>query len=126
MITHVYQIRNKIIIEDTSNFDTSNFEFFILNKFIFVINWQKVSRGGSMTDLVLNIDLNPNFGKTDLIMEESFLTLQGGPERMQQLWLLISWTSPMKQNCFLFYLVEHLFSNKMTPWSLVLGKVSGL
>ena len=54
------------------------------------------------------------------------LPIQGGPERMQQLWLLISWTSSMKQNCFLFYLVEHSFSNKMTPWSLVLGKVSGL
>ena len=50
-----------------------------------------------------------------------FLYIQGGPERMQQLWLLISWTSSMKQ-----ILVEHSFSNKMTPWSLVLGKVSGL
>ena len=29
----------------------------------------------------------------------------------------------MKQKiCFLFYLVEHSFSNKMTPWSLILGK----
>ena len=27
---------------------------------------------------------------------------------------------------FLFYLVEYSFSNKMTPRSLVLGKVSGL
>ena len=53
-------------------------------------------------------------------------TIQGGPERMQELWLLISWTSSMKQNCFLFYLVEHSFSNKITPWSLVLSKVSGL
>ena len=53
-------------------------------------------------------------------------SIQGGPEGMQQLWLLISWTSSMKQNCFLIYLVEHSFSNKMTPWSLVLGKVSGL
>ena len=28
--------------------------------------------------------------------------------------------------CFTFYLVEHSFSNKITPWSLVLGKVFGL
>ena len=48
---------------------------------------------------------------------ESLRLIQGGPERMQQLWLLISWTSSMKHNCFLFYLVEHSFSNKMTPWS---------
>ena len=27
-------------------------------------------------------------------------TIQGGPERMQQLWLLISWTSSMKHNFF--------------------------
>ena len=27
---------------------------------------------------------------------------------------------------FYFYLVQHSFSNKMTPWSLVLGKVCGL
>ena len=47
--------------------------------------------------------------------------IQGGPERMQQLWLLISWSSSMKQNCLLFYVIEHSFSNKMTPWSLVLG-----
>ena len=42
---------------------------------------------------------------------QSWLTracvIQGGPERMQQLWLLISWTSSMKQNFFIFYLVEH-------------------
>ena len=57
---------------------------------------------------------------------EWFYPIQGGPERMQQLLLLISWTSSMKQNCFVFHLVEHQFSNKMTPWSLVLGKVSGL
>ena len=47
--------------------------------------------------------------------------IQGGPERMQQLWLLISRTSSMKRNCFLFYVVEHSFSNKMTPWSLLFG-----
>ena len=28
-------------------------------------------------------------------------SIQGGPERMQQLWLLISRTLSMKQNCFL-------------------------
>ena len=26
---------------------------------------------------------------------------------------------------FFFHLVEHSFSNKMTPWSLILGKVPG-
>ena len=26
---------------------------------------------------------------------------------------------------FLFHLVEHSFPNKMTPWPLILGKVSG-
>ena len=26
---------------------------------------------------------------------------------------------------FIFHFVEHSFSNKMTPWSLILGKVSG-
>ena len=46
-------------------------------------------------------------------------------ERMQQLWSLIPRTSSIKQNWFLFYYVENSFSNKITPWSLILGKVSG-
>ena len=29
-----------------------------------------------------------------------YCDIQGGPERMQQLWLLISWTSSMKQIFF--------------------------
>ena len=52
------------------------------------------------------------------------LNIQGGPERMQQLWYLISRTSSIKRNWFWFYYVENSFSNKMTPWSLMLGKVS--
>ena len=50
--------------------------------------------------------------------------IQGGPERMQRLWSLISRTSSIKQNWFLFYYVENSFSNKMKPWSLILGKAS--
>ena len=52
------------------------------------------------------------------------LMIQGGPERMQRLWSLISRTSSRKRNWFLFYYVKILFSNKMTPWSLMLGKAS--
>ena len=51
--------------------------------------------------------------------------IQGGPERMQQLWSLISRTLSIKQNCFFFYWVENSFSNKMTPWPLILGKAFG-
>ena len=31
----------------------------------------------------------------------------------------------IKWKWFLFYYVENSFSNKMTPWSLILGKMSG-
>ena len=51
-------------------------------------------------------------------------TIQSGPERMQQLRSLISRTSSIKRNWFLFHYVENSFPNKMTPWSLILGKVS--
>ena len=49
----------------------------------------------------------------------AILLIQGGPERMQRLWSLISRTSSIKRNWFLFQSVENLFSNKMTPWSLI-------
>ena len=52
-------------------------------------------------------------------------TIQGGPERMQQLWSLMSRTSSIKRICFLFYWVENSFSNKMTPWPLILGEAFG-
>ena len=51
--------------------------------------------------------------------------IQGGPERMQRLWSLISRTSSIKQIYFLFYWVENSFFNKMTPWPLILGKAFG-
>ena len=44
---------------------------------------------------------------------------------MQQVWSLISSTSSIKRNWLLFYYVENSFSNKMTPWLLILDKVSG-
>ena len=53
------------------------------------------------------------------------IIIQGGPERMQQFWSLISRTSSIKRIIFLFYWVENSFSNKMTPWPLILGKAFG-
>ena len=43
-------------------------------------------------------------------------SIQGGPERMQRIWSLISRTSSIKWNLFLFHYMENSFSNKMTPW----------
>ena len=40
--------------------------------------------------------------------------------------LIVNFKNIVNETDFLFfYLVEHSFSNKMTPWSLILGKVSG-
>ena len=53
------------------------------------------------------------------------LSIQGGPERTQQLRSLISSTSLGKCNCFFYHMVEHYFSSKMIPWSLILSLAFG-
>ena len=41
-------------------------------------------------------------------------TIQGGPERMQQPWLLISWTSSMKQLFFILFGRTFIFQQNYT------------
>ena len=49
-------------------------------------------------------------------------SIQGGPERMQQLRSLISRTLSIKRICFFILLGRKFhFSNKMTPWPLNFG-----
>ena len=68
-----------------------------------------------------------NLSSVYLVEDISVSTdIQGGPERMLQLWSLISWTSSMKQNSFFFFLFGRTFIFQQNDTMIISFKVSGL